>query len=76
MIVFFKCWECKNAYPCAVDERQRCKAYPDGVPLEIMRSPKGMLCSEDFSFEPEEEGGSGNYEQFYFVRKKATDTDE
>jgi hypothetical protein len=36
MIGFFKCYYCKN-YIHSEDVVPMCKAYPDGIPMEIFR---------------------------------------
>lgn len=42
------------------DEKDRCQAYPEGIPLEAMiRAGSGVECAEGYSFEEREERHTG-----------------
>lgn len=58
MIVLSKCAECKN-FIYDKDKRNtgvpKCRAFPNGIPLEVFKSNEDVQCTEEISFEPEEE---------------------
>lgn len=52
MIKLPNCDFCKNR----IDKGDKCKAYPNGIPLEAMiKTDMGVECGKGYYFEPKEE---------------------
>jgi len=49
-----KCAECNHLIVPLKDFKLKCKAYPNGIPLEIFKSNEDVRCSEMITFEKEE----------------------
>ena len=58
MVIFSKCADCKH-FIYDKNKRDvynaRCKAFPDGIPSKVFFDPKSVPCTDEISFEPEEE---------------------
>lgn len=58
MVVLSKCAECKH-FIYNKEKREvgipRCKAFPDGIPMEVFKSLESVPCTDTISFEPEED---------------------
>lgn len=59
MIKIYRCWYCKNFISEENDGMSKCKAYPNGIPLEVLRGEidccKNIDSDKDIRFEIDKE---------------------
>ena len=57
MIKIYRCWYCKNFNSQEKEGMSKCKAYPNGIPLEILKEQvdhrKNIAGDNGICFEPD-----------------------